>query len=866
MSHSAHLYNHTPNSESGISPIEMFSRTTSDGAVIRNAHVWGAPSYVLESRLNSAGGKIPKWKPRSRRGQFVGHSPVHAKNTCLVQNLNTGYISPQHHIIMDDWFETVFYDEDTTLPSWDHLSIFNRYEVQFDNANAVPDLQDEWLSPEELARNKATRSRQRLRQGRLTVQDMRTREARDDLQHEAPPSQADPIVRDPPDTIAQTREQTSLPEIGWQREIPSSPTGPPPNTSNKGADDSNDAGPRRSSRIPKPDVKFTPTLDSNKKSYVQPKASLLTPTLICYALATIGGLSSPTNALLSYHAQSYDQSTRIQDDFHPGMLQSPTSYKAKANKDPDVPSLKESLTGPHAEEFWCSMDDEVASLESKETWTVIPRSSLPPGTKVVPGTWVQRIKRLPDGQLSKFKSRFCCRGDLQEYDGIAYSPLVGWPTVRAAMLLVAANGWKSRQVDFTLAFCQSPQPDDNPLYMELPQYYRPAGFDSQDVVLKLNKSIYGQVDSPKLFYEHLCKGMDALGFEPSEADPCLFIHREHKIMVLNYCDDQIWLSPDDNLIEEYVGKLKDLGYDLTLEPDGDIFAFLGINFKRIGKEIVLTQTGLINKVINYTGMDQASTKPIPAACEPLGTDANGEPFDEEWSYPAAVGMLLYISSNSRPDIQFAVHQVARFSHCPKKSHAQAIKRIIRYLIGTREHGIKLEPDLTKGLDCWCDADFAGLWGYEDDQDPVSVKSRTGFSLTLFNCPIIWSSKLQTDITLSSTAAEYVAFSMAMRELIPMRTLLLEISERMELTVIKESLVLSTVFEDNQSCLSCVNVPKMSTRNKYLALKYHFFRSFIGRDKGIIATYIPATLQRADILTKGLPENQFVVIQKLLMGW
>jgi len=80
------------------------------------------------------------------------------------------------------------------------------------------------------------------------------------------------------------------------------------------------------------------------------------------------------------------------------------------------------------------------------------------------------------------------------------------------------------------------------------------------------------------------------------------------------------------------------------------------------------------------------------------------------------------------------------------------------------------------------------------------------------------------------------------------------------------LVLSTVFEDNQSCLSCVNVPKMSTRNKYLALKYNFFRSFIGRDKGIIATYIPTTLQRANILAKGLPEKQFVVIQKLLMGW
>jgi len=136
-------------------------------------------------------------------------------------------------------------------------------------------------------------------------------------------------------------------------------------------------------------------------------------------------------------------------------------------------------------------------------------------------------------------------------------------------------------------------------------------------------------------------------------------------------------------------------------------------------------------------------------------------------------MLLYISSNSKADIQFAVHQTARFSHCPKKSHAQAVKRIIRCLIGTKEQGIRLKPNLNQGLYCWVDADVTGLWGHKDDQDPVSVKSCTGFSLTLFGCPVIWSSKLQTDITLSSTVAECVVFSMAMRELIPMRTLLLD---------------------------------------------------------------------------------------------
>ena len=131
-----------------------------------------------------------------------------------------------------------------------------------------------------------------------------------------------------------------------------------------------------------------------------------------------------------------------------------------------------------------------------------------------------------------------------------------------------------------------------------------------------------------------------------------------------------------------------------------MFGFLGIDFKRIGTKIELTQTGLIDKVINYTGMTQAKSQPTPALKEPLGTDKNGDHFIEEWSYPTTVGMLLYISSNTRPDIQFVVHQVARFSHSPKKSHGQAIKRIIRYLIGIADKGILFDPKLDAGLDCY----------------------------------------------------------------------------------------------------------------------------------------------------------------------
>ena len=155
-------------------------------------------------------------------------------------------------------------------------------------------------------------------------------------------------------------------------------------------------------------------------------------------------------------------------------------------------------------------------------------------------------------------------------------------------------------------------------------------------------------------------------------------------------------------------------------------------------------------------------------------------------------------------------------------------------------------------------------GPKEEQDPASVKSRTGFTLTLFGCPIIWQSKLQTDITLSSTAAEYVAFSMAMREILPMRALLKEIGSKLGLKFLTTTLVRSTIFEDNMGCLSLVNVPKMSPRNKYLALKYHFFRSQIGTE--IIAKYVNTKEQKADIFTKGLPEAQFCHIRKLLIGW
>ena len=100
----------------------------------------------------------------------------------------------------------------------------------------------------------------------------------------------------------------------------------------------------------------------------------------------------------------------------------------------------------------------------------------------------------------------------------------------------------------------------------------------------------------------------------------------------------------------------------------------------------------------------------------------------------------------------------------------------------------------------------------------------------------------------------------------MRALLNEIGTKLNMNVLKTSLVRSTVFEDNQGCLALVNTPRMSPRNKYISLKYHWFRSQLGPLQGIVTKYVRSERQLADVFTKGLPPSKFVPLRQLLMGW
>ena len=217
VSHAVQLYNHTPNSSSGIALIEVFTSTTSDCQFPRNCHPWGCPACVLQPRLTSEGGKLPRWQPDSRRGQFVGYSPVHAESGSLIRNLTTGYISPQYHIIFDDWCKTVYSTHESPPSQWHDMCIFQRFETHFDEDVAPPTLAEEWLTPDEIEHNNARKRLLELRQGRRTWQNSLDKETHDGLAYQAPP--LDPLspIREPAPSVPRFHPREPL-SPSWNRD------------------------------------------------------------------------------------------------------------------------------------------------------------------------------------------------------------------------------------------------------------------------------------------------------------------------------------------------------------------------------------------------------------------------------------------------------------------------------------------------------------------------------------------------------------------------------------------------------------------------------------------------------------------------
>ena len=317
-------------------------------------------------------------------------------------------------------------------------------------------------------------------------------------------------------------------------------------------------------------------------------------------------------------------------------------------------------------------------------------------------------------------------------------------------------------------------------------------------------------------------------------------------------------------LNQFLEQLRSKGFELTME--GDFSEYLGIKLERRSNgSVEMTQKGLIAKIIQATGLENCHPNWTPCSQVCLGSDPTGENHNGPWSYASIVGMLIYLTTNTRPDIGFAVSQVARFTSAPKVSHVSAVKTIVRYLKRTYDKGIIVMPDGTLDLACYVDADFAGLYRREPDNSPNSVRSRTGYIILLGNCPLTWKSQLQSEIALSTLEAEYAALSMAMRTLLPLRAILLEAIRELHITTLISSTVKCTVFEDNNGALSLAVNQHVTARTKHFLVKWHFFWSHIKEGK-VNVVKIESANQRADYLTKGLSREVFEKIREMVQHW
>ena len=892
VSHATYLWNHVPNVDTGLSLSDLFTKSCWPHHRFHHLHVWGSPAYVLDKSI-ADGMKIPRWKPRSTRCIYLGKSPKHASNVPLVLNPSTGAITGQFHVVIDDWFATVTCNPndlpDFNSDEWKKL--FGDSEFQY----MIPEESD--MLPSQSAQdvrnhNHSTTTMERIAQSqsRLT------------------PTVKLEDVSEPP-LLPSTPVDPSAPSLPVQRTPQVQPSSL--STSSRGV-----SRPFQASQ----DQPFQASQDSNQKYTAQNEApfasSTATPTTVPTAVPTdsptspsINPSSSLTNAPMaapraipSPSASSSSTSATSATSSRPSRARKPvtrltydgskSSYtgklynvcleetaaasleaiiayfsfagnvfinKARAIKDPDTLSYDEAMQDVDCLHWIDSAVLEVNELTEHGTWIEVSIESVPEHLTVVPGTWVFRRKRNPDGTFKKFKARYCLCGDLENTNVETYSPVVSYWAVRLFLALTLTLNWYTITIDFSNAFVQAILEEDTYIHI-------PRGFKSDrpgKTCLKLLKSIYGKANSPRLWHLHILKILLSLGFTQSQYDKCLLL-RNDCILIL-YVDDLGISAKSKSVVDKLLQDIE--AQDCKFTRQGSFNDYLGIQYETIANDsIKMTQPGLIKKIIETSGMTRCNPKDSPAIQQALGSDEDGPGMTDPWNYRSIVGMLLYLSGNTRPDIQFAVSQVARFSHNPKQSHANAVKRIIQYLQATKDQGCIFNKPSEIKLNLFVDADFAGLWGSEKPTNSISVKSRTGYLINLSGCYVLSKSCLQTSIAQSTGEAEYIALSQAVRTLLPIRHTLNEILKCVAHPKFSASFK-SFVHEDNNSALMLATEQRVSPRTKHYAVKYHWFWSIINNPKlKIFIVKIATELQQADYLTKGLSTPVFKDRRKLTQGW
>ena len=873
VDYSVYLWNNLPARHLRLAPTELFTDTIFfNHNHLQRAHVFGCPVFVLDPKLQDAK-KIPKWAMRSRRGVYLGVSPFHSSTVHLVLNPTTGAITPQYHLVFDDSFSTVFSDGQFDESKW--LSLLSTgYErnpvlspdstgtvpfppdaIPFDDPPSNPEGEISAIEPHSPPHHSPSHSEVTFR---LPDTPLSSPEGVND----SLPTHGEPAS-------SSEGEQTSSFPPPRDRSPP-----PPSPILRRSTRHTRGQAPERLTMLASyyQEHKITPNFirgstqtvfqsdDSNNAPRVSGQriqnsslVNLKWNTLLEACTSKLGSLGS----FMIEHQQFCRETINgypLLDYLNPAILTTLVNQS-------DTPSFTEAMNGPNAAGFFKAMETEIKTLITMDTFLVVDRE---PWMKVISSVWAFKVKRFPDGSVRKLKARLCARG-YEQVEGQDYfetfAPVVQWLTVRLILIMTILLGLENKQIDYTAAFVQAPI--DTDVYIEMPRLFATTG-----KVWKLRKSIYGLKQSPRNYFLHMKSKLEKLGFNQSVADPCLFI--SSTVICLVYVDDALLVYKDVAAVDSLTTRMKE--EQMLFNVESDVAGYLGVLIdRREDGSIIMRQEGLAKRIVEAMFLDNNKITSVrtPATAY-LPIDEEGERATELYNYASVVGMLNYLQGHSRIDLGFAVSQVARYVHAPRRSHELALERIGRYLKGTLDKGLILRPvkiDDQFRIDVYVDAAFACGWGTELGTNPESVKSRTGYLVEVMGCTVIWCSKLQTAIATSTMESEYIALSMALRAAIPLIELCTAINEGLKMSAHKLLTFRATVHEDNMGALTLANLEpgRHTPRSKFYALRLHWFRSWL-KPRQIEIIHCATKDQKADFLTKPNVAADFEHCRQLVMGW
>ena len=281
---------------------------------------------------------------------------------------------------------------------------------------------------------------------------------------------------------------------------------------------------------------------------------------------------------------------------------------------------------------------------------------------------------------------------------------------------------------------------------------------------------------------------------------------------------------------------------------------LGLQIEHLEDGIFIHQSTYTQKVLKRFYMDKSHPLSIPMVVRSLNVDKDPfRPVDEneellgpEVPYLSAIGALMYLANNTRPDISFAVNLLARFSSSPTRRHWNGIKHIFRYLQGTIDLGLfypnKSRPELVGYADA----------GYLSD--PHKARSQTGYIFTCGGTAISWRSMKQSLVATSSNHAEIIAIYEASRECVWLRSMTHHIRESCGLSLKKEEPTI--LYEDNAACIAQLKEGFIKgDRTKHISPKF-FFTHDLQKNGNICVQQIRSSDNLADLFTKTLPTAIF----------